>query len=666
MADNDVWKIAQSIENEAEQAVTVTERHRVREKFNWNLYGGIEEGQFESEDKSNASQSGKKLITINFIKQKVNAAVGAQIRNLFDADFVPVEGEDSPLTQVLKQMYISDKEMMDWDTSYANFVLSSTIYQGIEEMYIDYRYHPLGNIAFRSKLPGTVIFDPNWKTDSAKDCQVAYEFSFLTASQAIEAFPKLKTNFQIATDLMLKNENGEQYSDADMSLTPNHDDVVAHSGRNKTYKFITKYEMVTEEVIVETDKVTGKDLPAGGDIAAKLAFLEKENPEWEIDNIIERRESRRVCMVTVVCPQIDHGIIEKKPCAIQVGRIPFFPGSIGKVNGVCMGLPDILKDIQQQINYHESLITNLIENESHGNRITDPMLFGDDEAKMRDFDNNLNGYGKNFWTAPGAMAQNLLPQPIRKAQLPTDIRDQQLRLIDYIDRISGVPAVFDARSERSGESGYLFAQKTRAAEQQNALVSNLFKQHLNEKAEAYLEQARIQYTIAGLPRVFRLNKGRKCVEINKKDLESGKVVNDFSTLPRHKVVISESPASTTNRMIARAVANETLRVIPPELIGMRTMLASILTTSVDNFSSTDKDRLKEFEELEMEQARLMLQNRILTLELQNKQIEAQMNAPQAAPVQVGGAAIPSENPMGTDGMPVAPEKSLGYSDAGQV
>jgi hypothetical protein len=256
-----------------------------------------------------------------------------------------------------------------------------------------------------------------------------------------------------------------------------------------------------------------------------------------------------------------------------------------------------------------------------------------------------------------------MPQVIQKAQFPQDIRDQLMRMIDYTDRISGVPAVYDARSEKSGESGYLFAQKTRAAEQQNFLPLASLKQHLNEKAEAYMAQAAIQYTIANVPRTFRLNNGKQSITINKKDTETGKLLNDFSMLPRHKVIVSESPTSTTNRMVARAVANETLRIIPPELVGTRAVLSGILAASMESFSPKDKERLNAFSELEEKHAKLQLENMNLKLEMENKQIVMQMNAPAPTPTPTAPTNVAAPQ-NGMEGLPVPAEKSLGYSNGG--
>jgi hypothetical protein len=504
MAEVSSPTIVQNIENEYKQAVLVNAPNREREKKSWEMYGGIEEGQYEDEDKASARATARQLMTINFIRQKVNANSGALSRNLFDADFINVENEDTDSTAQIKKMYLSDKEMMDWDSAYNQMVFDGNINRGVLKTYIDKRFHPLGNIAYKRMLPGTVTFDPKWKTISTRDCSFCFESIFMTASELIEMFPKAKEAMMIQTDLQHKEQNGEQLSDTDMSVTPNFTEIANNAGRNKQYEIVRKYEMVNEKVTIEFDTKSGKDLPVGGDFAAKLAFLNKERPDWEVCDIEYRTENRRVCMVTTVCSQIDQNTpLERVPCEMQIGQVPFFEWSLSKINGVCIAIPEILKDVQVNINYRETLITNLIENEAHGSKVGDPMMFGEDVEKMKDFEQNFNDPNRFWWTTPGAMAQNLLPQPIKKSQFPQDVRDQLLRLIDYVDRISGVPAVYDARSERSGESGYLFAQKTRAAEQQNFMPTAALKQLLNEMAEAWMTQAKIQYTIAGLPRLFQ-------------------------------------------------------------------------------------------------------------------------------------------------------------------
>jgi hypothetical protein len=693
------------VEQEFERARDWDNLDRARCQRNWNLYAGLDLGQYTVSDQQQALLEGRDLATFNITTQKIDSLGGYVLKNRFDADYIPVEGDEGKLTQILKQMYLSDKNMMDWDGSYSSLVKGGLIYQAWEEMFIDRKYHPLGNIAFRTHLPGYVVKDPRWKSGSGRDQQMCWVVSFLTGSQVAELWPeKVNTLNFVQRDLERIKSQGEQFDSInDTTVTPMFEADDFGTGFNY-YRIIRKFEMVTEDVEVEYDKSTGLTLPAGGDYAKKLAFLNKNNPSWEPDSIGKRMEKRRVCMVTTVCRQLDtNDPLEKKPCEIQIGRLPLFPWSADNINGKARGIVDILADIQYKINYREELITNIIETEACGAKLVDPMLFGDDEDKMFDFEKFHNQPNKIIWTAPGAMQRNLDPRPVAKAQFPQDARDQLTRMWDYADRISKAPAVFDARSEKSGESGYLFAQKARVAEQQSYTLFESLKRYEQEKAEAYMEQAKIQYTIAGVERWFKYTDGisTMSIGINVKNDETGETLNDFSQLPRHKVVISESPVSTTNRMVTRALATELLRVIPPDAMGTRQVFTSALVESLDTFNPKDKEKLMKFREIEEGIVLETLKINFLNLKMQSLGISQKYDdmqkqaaaakatastVPPAAPgspapvpsspAPMGGevaAAAPSIETQGVggnigsmEGGPVPPEKSQGYQGGGPV
>lgn len=647
-ATNGILSDVLRIESEFDRALEFDQGNRYRNQRNWQMYAGIDMGQYTQADQAKAKTEGRILGTLNFATQKVDSLHGNLMKNMPDADYVAVEAPNSAATQLLKQLYLSDKEMMDWSTSETALVKGGLVYESVEEIYIDRRFHPLGNIAFRCHLPGYVLFDPRWKSQSAKDCQIAWVCSYLTASQLAEMYPEKAQLF--FRDIEATKTIGEWWDDVDNTgVTPMFNLDRANAGRN-LYRCIRKFEMTTKIVVVDYDEDTGIDIPAGASIADKLAHLNKTNPKWVEEKIKQRQVRERICMVTTVCSALDTELpLEKKPCEIQVGRIPLFPWSAERINGVPRGILDLIYDVQQKINYREELVTNIIETSARSGLIADPAMFNEDEDKMKDFEENSNQPWRIFWTAPGASARGLDPKPIRNPNVLPEVQAQLMRLLEYMDRLSKSPAVFDARTEKSGESGYLFAQKSRVAEQQSYTLFASLSRHLSEKAEAYMLQAKIQYSIGGAERRFVLNGGKQEVVVNQRfgDGAESQTMNDIANLPRHKVVISESPESTTNRLITRALATEVLKVVAPENILTRCILNSSLVSTLDNFTSADKDRLAEAGNLEGQQAKYTILANIEKLKLAIKQMEMQskqLEAPPAPPPPAagGGKAQPPQ------------------------
>ena len=673
--DDEIMTEVYRLEAEFDRARLAGQNDRDREKRNWEMYAGLDLGQYETEDRSQAAIEKRKPATFNLTTQKVDSLHGYTMKNLPDVDYVSVDPDTGEMTRRLKDAWLSDKEMMDWENSDSECVRGGMVYCTVQEMFIDYSAHPLGNINFRTHLPGYITFDPRWKTSSAKDCSVAWSVSYMSASQILAIWPELAQTVPILQNSReFTAQNGEQYEEPDNTgPAPMHAVDNIQPGIS-LFRVVRKFEMVTEDVEVEYDKMTGMDLPIGTDYAKKVAWLNTINPRWEPSMIKKCPQKKRVCMVTVFCSQlISDKPIERKPCEVQVERIPFFPLSADRINGVWRSIVDLLYDINQKLNYREELITNLIESTALGAEFFDPMFFGENDDLINDYIKNSNVPGSKIRTAPGMLQRDLMPRQLQRAAFPTDIRDQALRMWDYADRISKAPAVFDARSEKSGESGYLFAQKARVAEQQSYGVFFRIRQWLNEKAEAYLLQAKVQYSIGGVPRFFKLKDAGFWA--NEKS-ENGAILNDFSMLPRCRVVISESPAAATNRMITRAVSTELLRVTPPEFIGTRQVFNSSLVESLDTFNPKQRKSLEKFTELEETLAEETLKNKILQLKAQNKQIEMQMTAPPPPapgapgapgmpPVQPGTPAVGAEQSAmpamsDTGAGPENPEANIGY------
>jgi len=649
---------ARAIQQEFESAVQYDYNNRQRNQDNWRNYGGLEFGQYGPAQLAQLLAEGRIPDTYNITRQKVDSLAGAILKNPFDMDFLAVEPGEAELTQAVKQAALSDKELMDWEVSYTDLVIAGLIYEGVEEMYIDQRNHPLGNIAWRTALPGQVVFDPNWKTSSGKDCQKAWKISYLTAEKILQLWPKLDP---LVRQYVLQNRAlGSDFDPLSKGVTPNFD-VLQESGINEKFRVIQFYEMVREKVWEEYDAMTGMVLPATDDVAFKKAWLDARNPKWEPDKILQRQVEKLVQYCTVIIPQIAPDvIIERKATAIQVGRLQFFPWSAARINGVPSGIIDLIKDIQRNINHREMLISYIIQTSAQGGEVMDPMLFGNDQTQIDDYIATRNQPNRTFISAPGAIGRNLMPQKLRKAEFPNDIQAQLVRMWDYADRISKSPAAYDARTEASGESGYLFAQKVRQAEQQQYVLFAGLKRHLNEKGEAYLEQAKRQYSVGGWQRDFLVpSDGNKTISLNEKVEVNGQtyIKADISQLPRHKVVVSESPSGLTNRLISRAVAAEVMATIPPENIGTRTVLTGTIVNSIDTFSADDKERLKKFRKLEEEQAletlKFGIQNlklQQLNVEMQIKTLEQQKNQPQA-PIGMGApsaAPAPQMPPLGAN------------------
>jgi hypothetical protein len=608
-------------------------------------------------DKAIAAAEGRTLQTFNIITQKVDSLVGSILKNPMDASFNAVEPGVAKWTNVLESMYKSDKELMDWETSFSELVTNGLVFEGVEEMFIDKRYHKFGNISFRCHLPGRILFDPAWKTVSAKDCKKAYRIAYMTADEIIEFWPHLKSQANhLLTDVEQIKISGEQWDANDKGVTPNFElQIPSASGR---YRVIFCYEMKSEMVDEEYEVTTGRALPVTSDTAYKMAWLDKVNPDWNKSSVKVRPVRKNICWQTVICPEISNWlIIEEKRCEVQIGRLPFFPWSAARINGVPRGIVDLMKDVNEVINNRENLISYIVMTMANGAEVLDPLLFGNDDNMISDYIANKNRVNKVFKSAPGATARDLMPKKIGGVQLDPAITQQLVRMWEYADRLSKSPAVMDAQTTGQAESGYLYAQRTAVAAQQQYILFSGLKRHLNEKSEAYLEQSRVQYALEGQQRDFPVDGGERFVSLNKRvkteDGTDSYIENDISQLPRQKVIITESPAGQTVRLVNRAIAIDSLKVIPPEELGTRAIFTSMFTDTLDTFDEKQKAKLRRMRALEEEQAEETMRANITKAKLTRLQMEQQVNAlqnpappPPATQGAIEQAPIPSSTPGG--------------------
>lgn len=616
--------------------VSYINEHLDRASESWNLYKGYGGSSYPFELREKFKKEGRNPFEGNIIRQKVDGLAGSIIKNFFDINFEPVDGELSDLTQNLKELLLIDKELTNWNTSYSQLVVDGLIHLGVEEMYIDFKFSPYGNIGFRPIAPNHIILDSNWLSNNAYDLKRAFKVAYLTPMEIKEIY---KTKSE-EIDNFVKMKSGK-------ATTFDHGDKlqgVLHSGLNENYgdqyRVIEYHHMEREKKTIEIITATGDVVPEGTD---------QFKQEWAILNNIDLSEGVMsksfdvdVYYTTSICPSLSKTLIlEDKQGLIQIGRLPFFPWSCGRINGINSGIPDLLKSIQQTYNFRESLLDYSISTSAAGFTFIDPDIVGGDAGKMREVEDNWNKPKARMWSEPGAVASG---REFFK-QLPTNKMDYSVvqeitRMIDMADRISKQPAAMDARSEGSEETGILYARKQLQAEVTLTLLTKSLEQHWNDKGEAYFLTAKRLYS--GIYRKFHSMGNKKTIELNIPVITpSGtKIENDISMLPRMKVIVSLSPEGVTTRSIDRSINTELLRVIGVENPISRAQAVKNVMSTLDN-SKTERKQFEEASELEFQLAKETVITNILNLKSQQMQIQMQLQ--QAMQPQLPG--IDQVNPQ---------------------
>lgn len=621
----------------------------IRSEEMWDLYSGINDSQYPDSIKRKIKEDNRNPFQANFIRQKVEGLAGSIVKNFFDVDFEPVNGEHSDLTRSIREIMLIEKELLDWNASYMQLVIDGLVHLGVEEMYIDKRYSPYGNIGFRHILHNHIILDPNWLTKSSWDLKRAWKTAWLTPKE-IKSIYKTKAD-EIDFAVKMRERNPERFDDIYNGSSIPHD-LRVDSYTDK-FRVIEFHHIERENVKVKYSLFSGIQIPDG---------TPEEQKEWAIINgvdlengVVEEDIPIDVYYVTTICPSLSKYLVLKdKKEAIQIGRLPFFPWSSSRINGKNSGIPDLLKSVQRTYNYRESMIDSIISSAANGAYAIDPALFDGDSSKVEELIKNWNKSNFKTVSANGAIASGRQYfQQIPKPQMDYGIVQELSRMIDLGDRISKQPAALDGRSEGSEETGILFARKQQQAEIANMVLVKSLEQHWNEKGEAWLLLAKKLHS--GVYRVFNeFGSGRK-IELNKPIVTlSGEVIeNDISTLPRMKVIVTQSPEGITNRNIDRAMNIEMLRVLGPESYVNRALAETNVMRTLSN-SKTERQKYEEAANLQFELAkkRAIAESMQLDLSIVQAQMQmAQFQQPQIPQLpQQGQSSQQVQEAPGTNGV----------------
>lgn len=635
---------------EYNNAIDVNASEMERASEMWKMYSGLNNDQYPDKIKKKMMEEGRNPFQANFVRNKVDGLAGSIIKNFFDVSFDPVNGELSDLTRQVKELMLIDKELLDWNTSYRKLVIDGLVHCGIEEMYIDFRYSPLGNIGFRHIMPGHVMVDPRWLSSNAWELKKAWKSAYLTPDE-IKNIYKTKSE-EIDNYIQMKEGTPLDFDNGDTGRGMPHFDMNEKYGDQ--YRVIEYHHMEKEKQKVRIVVSSGLIIPEGSD-----EFIE----EWAVlnnadlsDGIMEREEEIDVYYVTTICPSISrYLVLEDKRALIQIGRLPFFPWSSARINGKNSGIPDLLKSIQQTYNFRESMLDYTISTSANGAMMIDPMVVDNDVEKMHQLQRNWNNPSFKMFSSPGALASGReFIKEFPRNTVDLGIVSELTRMVELSDIVSKQPAAADGRSEGSEETGILFARKVLQSEITQTILIKSLEQLWNDKGEAYLLLAKQLYS--GVYRDFyAFGSGRK-IELNVPIVTaSGEVVqNDISQLPRMKVIVSQSPEGVTTRAVDRAVNTELLRVLGPESSISRALATKNVMKTLDN-SKADRAKYEETSELEYQLAKETALTNLMNLKVTQMQLQQSLmmaGQPQMPMLDQAGQQQQGEPPQAS-GNPLA-------------
>lgn len=625
-----VW--LHKIYSEFEDRLALTQDIREEEEDNHRVYSGLRHSQWHKD--VIAQSSGKDLSQFNFVMKKVNSVVGNLVRNWWDIDFVSVDGTGSDDLIVIKDLYFADKEICDWDHEIHDFLKNGVIKSADLLVFVDYRHDPnFGNIAVKNMLPGSVLWDTNWLTRNSGQARNCYTMAYMSANEMIDRYPQKKE--RIETMLYLESVD----SDSDERPFDGFRDSVPHQSKkdsyNRTYRVIEYHNMRTEM----RDHSFG--LSENGQF---IGIPPEPTEEWFVthgvdpDSVVKQKHKTDVYYVTAFCPELDMSEpLEDRPGMLQVGRIPIVHWSYNRHNGQDIGYVDVLKDPQRYYNEMMSLIHDIIKN-TRRVKIIDPAMFGD-TADLDDLRTKFKKGNEVVFSEPDASRE--YPNGIQDGS-PSTPMGQELNfannIMGTIEQLSPITTAMEGvgGNERSAVQ---FDLKREQGEVNMALLYNSVKLFINELAEVYFYSAPSLY--GGMYRKIKSPKG--VVEINVPTQDG--VLNDLLSLPRAKVIVTESPAAISRRTSDRAIMMQVLQQLGDDPL-VRADALNTIFGSLESIPAERKVLLESAFEMQKELA-------INSMALQNENTKLQLLQIETAMQQMLNPQpqMPQEGGMGQEGAP---------------
>ncbi len=616
---------------------------------NWRMYWGIDAdkgfGQWPPEVAAQMVLQGRQVATYNLCRPTVDTVAGGLCKAPFNFDYSPVDSEVTSLTYRIKDLQYQEQELLDWKSHELELYIGGLTYQSVWEMYQTCEYSKRGsgqkNIGFRTLLPGTVKFDPYWKSTRSKDCRKAWKDMWLTPLQMLEYFGKKNKNAWKSIVKAVAFKSGGQaeleqlcqiqealgdeygYNTGVIPYTENEDIW------GSQYKVIMAYEMrdiPRKYEYVITPDGEHIEIPAELEFPDdKLAWLRENIPMWNDEmlmSVFVGEDSERVQFMSAICPSLASGMLLcSGPTEIQCGRLQFFPWSAYRVNGEFGGLVDAIKDMQQSVNYLESMLTYKLQIEGGGGaQFVEPGIFIND-AEYQRWVKERNNPQAVFRLKTNSLLRypNGPSRPVVSSPYPAEAMHRLSHIVDTMwGKISKVAPAARGETEAAGESGYLFRLKQIQSDIELYTIHQSLRNFWNEIGEAYLYQA-IQTHGDGMERTFYNPKTKGSFTINKKELfvdTDGSIVevivDDISKLKeiRHKVIITESSDSPTRRLEIMQTASTFLERTDPNAKPLTyQMLASKLVISSDLFNAEERAELEQAAALEIDVAQSELEAR---------------------------------------------------------
>ena len=624
------------IENLFSQSLSYHKKDREREEKAHKFFTGLDFGQW-SDAFNKLVDSGEleaDRSQFNMVMKKVNGFVGSISKNPYDITFAPVDSSDIDSSHLLEKLMLHDKGITNWDSDFKIAIRYAMIHNSYLKLGITTKYNAFGNVSREFIESSKVLTDPNWQSESMKDCKWLITISYLNPREIKEIFP----NKASTVDKKVEEIAFSIYSSTPEEHRRGIDEYLVQV-HNDSFRVITFHHMAKDKIKRRSAVDDNGNFISVPNPPKELSDGTTEQ-EWldswylsngvDSSNIFETEDMVDVYYQTTVCSAISFTEpLDDDIGKVQIGRLPFFNMSFLRHRGRNIGFVDVLIDPQLTFNKRMTLINEILARSAKDALLFDPQTFGNDQNKIRAFKKNANKPGFVMDTMPGYLENGgRVFEQVPKAPYPQlEIYNSQ-QMLDLINTITPQTQAMDGLNESSKETGRLFHLKKTQGEVNAAFVTDMIERTMREIGEAYAFLAPQIYS--GMPRKINLGRNKRTdeeevVELNIHEIdEDGNehIYNDVSLIPFQRVVVTESPSSVTKRDSTRTAFMELLNYIPPEMIGARGFAVLKFVENLDSFSEKDLDELKSIVNNDVELAKLSTEAQLQQIQAQTAQMQS--------------------------------------------
>jgi len=563
--------------------------------------------QFSLDQIQKLKKQNRVAITMDLCSRKVQGLAAAIVKNIWDFSLAPIDGKRNTLLNAVEDLHIIDKTNSNWDYQFLQHIIYGLISDSCMEMKLKNDDDPLGRIGWELCIPGSFVYDPNWKTGLSKDLEFCFKYNRMTAQQIMALYPDKTEN--IKATLIGDLANGGSF---DQPLITDLQDYHRSKTLNGLYDVIEYNYLELEEIIREVDAASGLRLPDTDDVELKKAFIQANAIKYE--NIYSLSMTERKAKIITICPNLLPDVALYDGYDIfQIQRLRFFPMAAERIVGEPRGIMDIIAPMQDAINKLVNNVQATMDFSAHGGGGVDPLLFNNDEEKMAEFKKRSSEPGYKFFTAPGAISnggKNYFQQ-MPRSTVDGAMFTQLSNLLNNLNNnmIPLNPAA-EGKSENAGEPGIVFNMKMQAIEQAQLVLMKNVESFLIEIGEGYVDAAKMFYSKH--KRIFYKSNNEEIVINDIKMLDNGDVAidNDMASIQKCRVIVALSPKSPNSKFTQRMTNIETVKMLQNDPSNNEELIAISQATILKTIDYDDETQklIEEASKRRMQIAKMHIDN----------------------------------------------------------